>query len=554
MSMSEQAAIAPRWRSFRFSSFAAGRFTIRRTIKSACLWGLVFGLYGYTSAIGFIDIAPTTAARMHILNALLNNTGLKALFGEPHNVYSIAGFVDWRNLGIITLVGAIWGLMTATKIFRGEEESGRWELFLVGRTTARRATRAALLGLLVSSAGMFIAASLLTRLVGLRSDIAFTLSQSMKFGLATTMGVLVFFAIGALASQLMPTRGGAAALSAVALGVCFVCRAAGDITSSAHWLVYTSPLGWIELLHPLDSDANLLWFIPIAGLIVVCGACVVYLAGKRDLGDSIVPDKDNARPHLLLLGASWTAGIRFSRSIILSWLSAVLLFGAFFGSLAKSAGQAFSSSAFVKKLGSDLIHQTQVAGAKIYVGFIFFLIMTLMMIFVAAAVGKLRDDEAEGYLDNILVRRTGRGIWLWGRVGIIFVAAWVLGFAAAVAIWTAAASQHTGLAAGDLIKAGVNAVAPAVLVLGIGVFAFGFLPRLTSTVLYGYVVWSFLLQLVGSILSLSHWLLDTSAFYHVTLAPSATPDWKAWWYYIGIGFGLAIIGSWRFRSRDIVTQ
>ena len=45
------------------------------------------------------------------------------------------------------LLGAVWGLLTSTRLLRGEEDGGRWELLLAGRTTRRRAAAQALAGL-----------------------------------------------------------------------------------------------------------------------------------------------------------------------------------------------------------------------------------------------------------------------------------------------------------------------------------------------------------------------------------------------------------------------
>jgi ABC-2 type transport system permease protein len=545
--------ITVRLRRFKSSKIAVARFIARRTVRGACLWGLVFGLYVYSSAIGFLDISPTTAGRERIVGALINNTGLKALFGEPHNVYAVGGFVDWRNLSIVALVGAIWGLMTATKIFRGEEDAGRWELFLTGQTTSWKATLQALLGLSTALLSMFLLTSIVVFGVGRRPEIGFTLTQSMMFGATMVSSVGIFLAIGAFASQLMPTRAAAGSLGAAILGVFFLLRAAADLTPTVHWLIYLTPFGWAELVRPLSgTDVHVVWLLPIAGLICVVSGAAIFLAGRRDLGESIVPDRTTARPHTLLLNFSVTAAIRFTQGIVISWLLAIVVFGIFFGSLAKSAGQAFSSSQLVKKLGADLVHQVQVTGAKVYIGFIFFLIMTLIMISVAAAMGKVRDEEAEGYLDNLLVRSTGRAVWLWGRVAIIATTTVLAGLAAAGAIWVSSASQHTGLAIHSLLLAGINAVAPAFLLLGIGVFVFSFFPRFTSAALYGFIIWSFLLQLVGSILNLNHWLLDSSALYHIALAPSVDPNWTPVCFYASIAILLTTIGVWRFCRRDLV--
>ncbi len=38
----------------------------------------------------------------------------------------------------LMVLGAVWGLLTATRLLRGEEDAGRWELLLAGQTTRER--------------------------------------------------------------------------------------------------------------------------------------------------------------------------------------------------------------------------------------------------------------------------------------------------------------------------------------------------------------------------------------------------------------------------------
>ena len=40
---------------------------------------------------------------------------------------------------ILSVIGGVWALLTATRLLRGEEEEGRWELLLTGQTTRLRA-------------------------------------------------------------------------------------------------------------------------------------------------------------------------------------------------------------------------------------------------------------------------------------------------------------------------------------------------------------------------------------------------------------------------------
>lgn len=552
--MRQVAIERPVRRVFVLSTVSLARFVAMRTLKSATAWGIVFGLYVYASAVGYIDIAPEPAARAHILGTLANNTGLRALFGDPHNIYTVGGFVDWRNLGVITLVGAIWGILTATKTFRGEEDNGRWELFLVGKTTARKAALHALVGLVIASVATLLITFVVTALVGRRSDIHFTVFHSLLFAMVAVANTGVFMTLGALASQLMPIRGRAVSFSVLALGTAFFLRAAADLAGSVHWLIYLSPLGWTELVHPLSNDAQAIWLVPAALVMMALATATIILAGRRDLGDSVVADRDVARPRTALLGSAFLADIRFSRGSMLSWLLVIGVFGAFFGSLAKSAGQAFSSSTVVQRLGTDLVREAQLTGAKLYAGFIFFMIMTLMLLYVASAFSGIREAEAEGYADNFFVRSVGRMTWLGGRMAIVGGVVVLAGLLASSGIWATATAQHTGLELGELGKAGLNALAPAAFLIGAGTCIFGFAPRFTSVALYGYVAWAFLLQLIGTVLRLNHWLLDTSVLYHIALAPSVSPNWTVVVTCVTMGILLSVLGMWRFRYRDLAAD
>lgn len=87
--------------------------------------------------------------------------------------------------------------------------------------------------------------------------------------------------------------------------------------------------------------------------------------------------------------------------------------------------------------------------------------------------------------------------------------------------------------------------------LGAGVLVLGFRPRLTSTVSYGIVVWSFLIDLLGSLIKGADWLRNSSLFTPMKLAPAASPDWGTALIIVLLGAGLCAIGAAGFQSRDI---
>jgi polyether ionophore transport system permease protein len=538
---------------YRLPQFTVARFIGRRSARVGALWGLVFGLYVYDNAYAFDTIARTAALRTQLLTAMARNAGLKALLGDTQQITTRGGFTDWRAIGVITLIASIWGLLAATKTFRGEEVAGRWEMFLAGQTTHRRAAANALAGLGAGVLAMFLLTALLTALAGAQPGVAISPGRSLLLAVAAVAGAAMFASVGAVTSQLMATRAQAAAAGAAVLGVAFMLRALGDTTSSGHWLVYLSPLGWVEQVHPLTGPQPV-WLLPIAGLVVLCVAVTLLLSG-RDLGTSVLADSGTAAARTAMLGSPVPFALRLSWAGIAGWLAAAMAGGALYGSLAKSTGDAFASSGMLRKFTGSLTHTTvrelQLTGTRVYAGVIFLILMTLIMAYVATAMGRVREDEAEGFLDNLVVRRVSREGWLAGRAGLILVVLILAGLLGAVAFWAAAASGHAGLAFHDLLLAGINAAAPAALLLGIGLLALGFLPRLTSIVCWGLLAWAFLLDMLGSAVKINHWLMDTSLLYHPALAPAVSPNWRIAGTYLAAGAAAAVIGGWRFTRRDL---
>jgi ABC-2 type transport system permease protein len=538
---------------YRLPQLTVARFVGVRMVRTGAIWGLVFGLYVYDNAFAFDTIARNASLRHQLLNTMASNAGLKALLGDTQGITTRGGFTDWRAIGVTALVASIWGLLAATRTLRGDESAGRWELFLAGATTQRRAAAGALAGLGAGVLAMYVMTALLTALVGVRRNIAIGLGQSLFFALAVVAGAGMFAAIGAVASEVMATRARAAGVAGTVFGAAFMLRALGDAASGSHWLVYVSPLGWVEQLHPL-TGAQPLWLLPIFGLIAACAVATILLA-DRDLGASVLADKDTAAPRTAMLGSPVLFALRMSRAVIISWLLATAVAALLYGSLAKTTGQAFASSGALRKFTGNLTHvaqqQLQLAGTRVFSGIIFLILMTLIMAYVASAIGKVREDEAEGYLDNLVVRSISRQRWLSGRAGLILAVLLTAGVLGGASFWVAAASQHAGLTFSELLLAGINSAAPAVLLLGIGVLTLGFIPRLTSITCWGLIAWAFLLDMLGSAIKVNHWLMDTSLLYHPALAPAVSPNWRIAVTYLAIGCTAALLGGWRFTRRDL---
>lgn len=540
-------------RRFTWPTLSLGRFVARRNAKSTLLWAGVFGGFAVANILGYEAAYPSEAAREQLAGSLGSNVGLQLLVGRPVDMTTIAGFTDWRVLGTFALVGSIWAFVTSTRVFRGDEAAGRWEPFLAGQTTARRAALNAVGGLGLNLVLFFAFASLLLILFAQPEKSGITLSGSLSFAFAGTVLVALFMSVGLLASQLMSSRSRAAALSAAVFAVFFLLRGVGDSIASARWLLDITPLGWIEKSHPLITN-DIQWLFLTLGLSAGLTAIAVYLAGKRDMGASLVAGKDTARARLGLLGSPLGVAWRLTRAQMMSWTVGVTAVALLLGSLAKSAGEALAASASAGQIFNRLTSATEIIGAKTYLGIAFFMVITITMLYAASTLAAIREEEAEGRIENMLVRPVTHTRWLLGRMLLGLGGVCAAMVAAVFAFMLMTAIQETGAATAELIRAGVNSIAPAIFVLGFGVFCFGFVPRLASALSYGIIAWSFLVQMIGSILNLDQWVLNLSVLHHIALAPATEPNWTAVLVLISAGAVLAITGVLRFRSRDLANE
>lgn len=74
----------------------------------------------------------------------------------------------------------------------------------------------------------------------------------------------------------------------------------------------------------------------------------------------------------------------------------------------------------------------------------------------------------------------------------------------------------------------------------------------TSAVVYGYLAWSFLIEFIGVVVHASHWLLDTSVFFHMAPAPATSPDWASAAVIAGLGVAGAVTGGVFLSRRDVL--
>lgn len=125
------------------------------------------------------------------------------------------------------------------------------------------------------------------------------------------------------------------------------------------------------------------------------------------------------------------------------------------------------------------------------------------------------------------------------------------GLAAGLGGWLGVAARNGGVGLAAMLQAGLNLVAPGLLVLGVGTLLYGLVPRVAVPVLYALVLWSFVVEIIGSSITANHWLLDTAVLSHLGPVPAASLDWAALAWLVGVGVLGALGGLGAFRRRDL---
>jgi len=496
------------------------RRTARGAVRSGALWGYVFGAFVASTAWSYSSIYRTRAQRDALATAFGSNRATIALFGPAPMLQTSAGFTILKTFLTLTVVGAVWGLLTGTRLLRGEEDTGRWDLYLAGATTRGRATAQALGGLVAGVTVLWAVTATVIVVAGRSGRIAIAPGAGLFFAAALVSGALLFVAFGALCSQLGATRRRAAGYAGVVLGASYALRMVADSGTGLHGLIWLSPLGWVESLEPLTSPRP--WpLVPIVACTAVVGLAAVRLAARRDVGSSTIADRDTTRPRLGLLSGTTGFTIRLVRPTVIAWAVAIGVTGLLVGFVVHSAAGSISGSSVrdvLARLGA-----TGSASASFLA--LCFLIVAVLLGFVAAGlVAAARSEELGGRLDPLVAAPVSRAAWLGGRLVVAAAALVACALVGGLATLVGAVGGGASVDAVSVMGAALDTVPPAVCILGLGALAHGVAPRSASLVVYGLVTWSILIDVVGGIGALDHWVADTSVFHQMAAAPAAPVD------------------------------
>jgi ABC-2 type transport system permease protein len=525
----------------------AGR-VFRQLRKGALAIGLTFGAVAASAAVTYVQSFPTVADRVKVAASLKGDSAFAVLFGRIDAIDTVGGYTAYKSYVTISTIGAIWGALAATRLLRGEEDSGRWQLLLAGRTNAVRVTVATLAALAGAIGLVFVGTAVPMWLAGLKDGVGSSIADDVVLGLSAMVAPIAFVAVGSVCSQLTQTRRLANELSMGVLAVAFVLRMIADSGPGTRWLLWATPLGWAELMRPVSS--NDLWpLVPVAVIAVVGGTLALVLAARRDTGGGVLASHDVTPVRPFGLQTPLGLATRLSAPVLAGWTVAIAATGFVMGIVAKPAAAAIDDSSLtttLQRLGATG------TGAKAYLGVVFLLIGAVLALVPASQIGAAAEEETSGRLGQIVAGRSSRTRWFGGRLGLAAAAVVAMGLLSGVAAWAGARSQGVHVPVGDLVVAGANVVPAALLALAVGAFALAVTPRGAGTVVYALVAGSFVIDLLGSLITALEPLTRLSIFHYVSLAPAQDPDWTALGTMTLVALALAGAAIGLLERRDLV--
>jgi polyether ionophore transport system permease protein len=518
----------------------------RRTFMDArsrtLAFAYAYAIYAYIQPAGFRSTYPTLADRIAFAHSFAGNAAIRVFYGYPYDPITIGGYTAWRVGGTLAIVAAVFGVLAAVRPLRDSEESGRTELVLaspVGRSTAFGSTMAGIAG---SVLVLWVASTIGYVLAGL------PVGGSAYLSLATASVTAVFVGVGALASQLAPTRRTALELGGAVVAVSLLLRVIADTLSGAGWVRWTTPLGWAEEMRPFTGPHAVVLLLPILMTLALL-TVAARIGATRDVGTGLLPTRDTAPARLGLLSSVTAQALRTERGSLMIWGGSVVAFALVLGMIAPSISSAGISSGVSKeiaKLGSGSIFTP--TG---YIAFVFVFFILAMCLFMCSQVAAARHEEAGGQLETLIALPVGRLQWLGGRLLLAAGGATGLSLIAGVATWAGAGSQGVRVSPWQMLEAAANCLPTAALFLGFAVLAYAIFPRASSGISYGLVTVAFLWYLVGAVTGAPQWLVDATPFAHIGFVPTQPFRAQAAIVMIAIGAFATVAALVVFRRRDL---
>jgi ABC-2 type transport system permease protein len=279
----------------------------------------------------------------------------------------------------------------------------------------------------------------------------------------------------------------------------------------------------------------------------------LYLAKNRDLGQSILPQSTHARSRFYLLSSDLGLTIRQNIWTFIAWCAGSLAFAGLMAAIAKLGADLLSESPVAVKAFSRLGF-SHLDLTVAFIGFGGMFIVLILLVMTSVYIGRIRGQEAKGYLDNLLIQPVTRTGWLARQIVICSAMTTTIALLSGYTIWQIATLQGISIDLWIMLQNTLALTGTLFLLLGIGTLVYGFLPRFAMIVMFAVIIWADVSDVLKAFFKLDDWITYTSLLHYISFTPTQAPDWVQFWRLVGIGLVLMTIGVWRFTQRDIVSE
>lgn len=490
----------------------------------------------YTRTVG-----DATAAQA--LAALAGNPAIRTLFGEPVALDTAGGFTVWRTGTVLAVLLTTWGALATTRLTRGAEEAGRWDLLLAGRLTLASVLgrHLAVLTAAMASTGIVLAGALAA--AGTPTD------GAVLHATGLALAGLVAVAAAACAAQVFPTRAGASGAALAFLGVGLLARMVGDGVPALAWLRWLPPYGPLALTRPYRDDH----WTPLL-VLAVTAAVLTYaamaLAGKRDIRAGLLRPPAGRAPRRWLLGSVDAFAVRRMLRPLAGWSTGIGAYFLLIGLLADSLTGFLTDNPRFAYLAA----QAGFAGLDTVEGYtatLFALLTIPIGAFATARLTAFAAAETAGRLTLLHAGPVTRARLLTAEVATTVAAATALATVAAVATWVGTKVVGADLPLAAALAGTANVLPVALLGAAAATLALGLAPHTVATIGMLPTAGGFLFKVTADSVHAPAWVGWLSPFAHLAPVPAAAPNWTAAAVMLAVAGAVIGAGIRAYQRRDL---
>src|SRR6266849_5045530 len=530
-------------RAWRTSSFVTTKPTARvpqrptmwlRNVFLKTLRDYRIPIFGWGIGMGLVVVSPmaSVATLLTTPEARAQLVSLAATFAWNADVVAvdtIGGYATFK-IGIFIFLIAVWPLLAASRMLRGEEDRGSLDVLLSLPYPRLAVALEKLVAMWTALLAMGLLIGLLVFAGGQKFGADFGVGGGLLFGLNLALLCAVIGGVALLISQFTQESGPAAGWTAGLLLVFIVLDMVHRVIPNTEWISRFSPVYYYNLSKPLVPGDG----VDVGGMVVqlavaaLLGGAAVWLFARRDVGGTVplprllrLPERP---PRRALPLGDWSLRSVYARSlgtIAMPTLWWTLLIAGWAGWVvyvvqlmeAKLSSLLSGSPAVV-----NLIKSLGGADATVNAGFLsamFIFLSLFLMKFADTHFNRCYGDEQDGRLDLVLAAPQRRLGVLLGRFAALATATVVIALITLLVSAVAAAVSGLSLDGGNLTAATLGMIPLGLLIAAIGYLASGWLRTAADTGLLSFVLaaW-FFLSFIGPELKLPDATLRLSAFYY----------------------------------------